>query len=353
MGGEKRNRETNSIYEGDDLEEAEYEVRKFLELLGKEIQIRVNIKDAAIDGIETINKILKDINNVVLNNNVIFYFVDGKAESIFGEYLLYLESKVGDGTCKVVVKSLKLFLNVVLDISNLEYGGEFESLKPMVLGMLLNKNIIENLMDVIHKLELQYNNEYSPANRELIFYEDVLFDYFNFLESVLELDPQKSSSGLLKYRKLLSWLLNSLDDSNGGSASGNGVKANATIGNASQNKIEILSIMFQNVTYSDLLELDTFSVNIMDLLLVKLANMGLIEGEVVGSENREFIYNIVDIMCSLLLFEKERLNFVELEGLELMLKFIKEKVFLRSLSVKVLSFALICDSNVNNKFVNL
>ncbi|KAK6587809.1 hypothetical protein RS030_81210 [Cryptosporidium xiaoi] len=353
MRGEKRNREISGSYQEDEGEEVGSELGKFLELFGEEIKLGMNKKSSIIESTEAINRILDNINNVDIDNNVLFYFVNDKAIRIFEEYLLYLESRIDSETSDIIFKSLKLFLNIILDISNLEYGGEYENIKPMVLGMFLDRNIIKNLMGVINKVELQFVNERNLISKQSAYYEEILFNYFSLLESILELDPKRSSSELLKCKKLFSWLLNSLEDDIGTTNGDNNARANKAIGNISQSKIEILSIMFQNMNYSDILELETFSVNIMDLLLIKLANMGLINGEVIGYENREFIHNIIDIICSLLLFEKERLNFVELEGIELMLKFIKEKVFLRSLSVKVLSFALLSNSSINNKFVKL
>ncbi|KAH7647089.1 hypothetical protein FG379_002780 [Cryptosporidium bovis] len=353
MRGEKRNREISDSYQEDEGEKVGSELGKFLELFGEEIKLSMSKKSSIIESTEAINKILDNINNVDIDNNVLFYFVNDKAIRIFEEYLLYLESKIDSETSDIIFKSLKLFLNVIFDISNLEYGGEYENIKPMVLGMFLDSNIIKNLMDVINKVELQFENECNLISKKSTYYEEILFDYFNLLESILELDPKRSSSELLKCKKLFSWLLNSLEDDIGKTGGDNNARANKAIGSISQSKIEILSIMFQNMNYSDIIELETFSVNIMDLLLIKLANMGLINGEVIGYENREFVHNIIDIICSLLLFEKERLNFVELEGIELMLKFIKEKIFLRSLSVKVLSFALLSNSSINNKFVKL
>ncbi|KAJ1611622.1 hypothetical protein OIY81_1635 [Cryptosporidium canis] len=256
---------------------------------------------------------------------------------------------------------VKLILNIFLDIS--EFRDQSQIVNPdinaMKLELLLETGFEKSLLKLIQTIESIYNanmqayasslqndeNCFKFMNHEHeLLLESILSTYFQLLESTIEIDPKKVSKQLVELDGFFEWMIQILD--NDGPSVANEL---------SSLKIELLSIIFQFIKVSEMSN-SAILINkkeIMDKFLVNLANFGLRDGEVTEVKEREFVHNIVDIICNFLFEEDFRREFCDLQGLELMVKFMKEKVFMRPLSIKIVSFALLEKGEMNDKFVQL
>lgn len=294
---------------------------------------------------EMIKDCLESLNNTILLSNI--QEKNERTEKLLNE----LKSKI-----------LKLILNILLDIS------EFQDLSSQIgsqdvnslkLKILLESGLRLNLLKAIRNIEniYLYNlKTQSVSSKEAqdtdclldheteLLQESILEAYFQLLESTIEIDPKNVSKEFTDFQELFEWLIQIFDSDDC-----------LIVDEIISLKMEILSIIFQYIKVS---QICTNNKNIdkrelMDKLLIKLANFGLKDGEIGGIKEKEFVHNIVDIICNFL-FEKDmRKEFSDLQGLELMVKFMKESLFMRPLSVKVVSFALLDKGEMCNRFIQM
>ncbi|KAF7458919.1 Catenin-beta-like protein [Cryptosporidium felis] len=253
------------------------------------------------------------------------------------------------------IKSIKLILNILLDISEIQIADEGQSnLSSTKLKIILASEIQDSLIEIVRVLEVLYSvtnentnniddNFKNDSNQDQMLHaESTLLAYFQLLEAVIEIDPKTTSKVFVESEKIFEWLIEIFRSDN------------YYVDEISSNKVEILSIILQNYEISELKRLSFIKMKeFLDRFLVILATLGLKDTEVREIKEKEFIYNLSDIICILLLEGEFRNIFGNLQGLELMVKFIKEKIFMRQVSIKIVSFALLEKGELNNKFIQL
>ncbi|OII75539.1 uncharacterized protein cubi_02060 [Cryptosporidium ubiquitum] len=260
------------------------------------------------------------------------------------------------------IKIFKLILNVLLDISEFQDGSSQignQDINTLKLKLLLEDGLTFSLLKTVRNIENMYlrnlkaESIFSKKSQDFgelidheneLLQESILETYFQFLESTIEIDPKKVSKEFTNSEGLFEWLMQIFDNDE-----------SFIVDEITSLKMEILSIIFQYIKVS---QISTNGINIdkkevMDKFLVKLATFGLRDGEIGGIKEKEFVHNIVDIICNSLFEEDMRKEFNDLQGLELMVKLIEEKAFMRPLSVKILSFALIDKGEMSNKFIQI
>ncbi|KAH8583647.1 uncharacterized protein ELE39_003355 [Cryptosporidium sp. chipmunk genotype I] len=261
------------------------------------------------------------------------------------------------------IKILKLILNVLLDISECQDEASQirgnQDIHSIKLKLLLENGLRLSLLNSIRNIEniylqtLKADNSSRKEGQDFnklinheneLLQESVLETYFQLLESTIEIDPKNVSKEFMEFQELFEWLIHILDD-----------EECLIVDEITSLKMEILSILFQYIKLSQASTIwrKTNKRQFMDQFLVKLANIGLRDTENLGIKEKEFLHNIIDIICNLLFEEEMRREFCDLQGLELMVKLMKEKTFMRHLSVKVVSFALIDKGEMSNKFVQM
>ncbi|QOY41814.1 Uncharacterized protein with Armadillo-like helical [Cryptosporidium parvum] len=261
------------------------------------------------------------------------------------------------------IKILKLILNILLDISEFQDEssqiGENSNINSIKLKLLLENDLRLSLLKSIKSIEHIYlqtlkadniskkedqNFEELISHESELLQESVLETYFQLLESTIEIDPENVSKEFTEFEELFDWLIQILDD-----------EESSIVDEITSLKMEILSIIFQYIKLSQESTIwkKTNKKQFMDKFLVKLANLALRDTEIGGIKEKEFLHNIIDIICNLLFEEEMRKEFCDLQGLELMIKLMKEKTSMRHLSIKVVSFAMLDKGEMNNKFIQM
>ncbi|CUV06363.1 unnamed protein product [Cryptosporidium hominis] len=339
--------------------ENEQEISEIVQLLKKHIR---NFE------MEKVYYIFEKINQREIFFKDIEDYLNVSFSKVINECLLGLNIIVSPDHDQVIInglriKILKLILNILLDISEFQDEssqiGENSNINSIKLKLLLENDlrlsllksikIIEHIYlqtlkaDNISKKEDQNFEELMNHESELL-QESILETYFQLLESTIEIDPMNVSKEFTEFEELFDWLIQILDD-----------KESSIVDEITSLKMEILSIIFQYIKLSQESTIwkKTNKKQFMDKFLVKLANLALRDIEIGGIKEKEFLHNIIDIICNLLFEEEMRKEFCDLQGLELMIKLMKEKTSMRHLSIKVVSFAMLDKGEMNNKFVQM
>ncbi|KAL3128281.1 hypothetical protein CHM_5g3800 [Cryptosporidium hominis] len=339
--------------------ENEQEISEIVQLLKKHIR---NFE------MEKVYYIFEKINQREIFFKDIEDYLNVSFSKVINECLLGLNIIVSPDHDQVIInglkiKILKLILNILLDISEFQDEssqiGENSNINSIKLKLLLENDlrlsllksikIIEHIYlqtlkaDNISKKEDQNFEELMNHESELL-QESILETYFQLLESTIEIDPMNVSKEFTEFEELFDWLIQILDD-----------KESSIVDEITSLKMEILSIIFQYIKLSQESTIwkKTNKKQFMDKFLVKLANLALRDTEIGGIKEKEFLHNIIDIICNLLFEEEMRKEFCDLQGLELMIKLMKEKTSMRHLSIKVVSFAMLDKGEMNNKFVQM
>lgn len=334
--------------------------------------LRESVKNYNID---KMYEALEDINYKELTMSDIEYLLELKFPDIIQDCLEYLANKISPCNRKVnkdedgndfgviEVKVLKFILNILLDVSEFHdysqiINSEFGALK---LKFLFECGIGGNLLLAVENIEELYlcNSDVESSFTQIhgsgvgcefmhheveMLYESALVTYFQLLESTIEIDPLRVSKKLMELEGLFEWLVKALDDGN-----------RSIVDEISSLKVEILSIMFQFVRLSEV-NIESRPINkrnLIDKFLIVMANFGLRDSEIGGVKEKEFVYNVVDIVCNFMFETDLRNEFSSLQGLELMIKFMKDDSFMKVLSIKIISFALIEEGEMNNNFIKL
>ncbi|GBE79478.1 Beta-catenin-like protein 1 homolog [Sparassis crispa] len=187
-------------------------------------------------------------------------------------------------------------------------GSRDEALKVLVESLLEN-SIFELLADNLRRL-----NEDEESDRQGVFH--VLGIFENILGYNAEL-----SSRLVSKTTILQWLLNRIEfktyDENRGYAA------------------ELLSILLQNRRSN---RLDLGSQNGVEIILKVLSQYR--RKNPADAEETEFMENVFDSLCSALGEPEIKKQFLDCEGVDLMVLMMKDKMQSRSRSIKVLDYAM-------------
>ena len=161
-----------------------------------------------------------------------------------------------------------------------------------------------------------------------------VFHTLSLIENLLSLRPSLSES-ICEQTPILSWLINRLNQS--------------TFNQNKQYTSEILSILLQNSKKNKL----NFVSNIdnIDIVLKSISKYKNINPK--DGEELEYLENLFNILCSLLLENEVKTKFNKLEGIELMVLIAQQKKLISSYrSIKVLDHALSNEEN-SEKFINI
>ncbi|OII77445.1 hypothetical protein cand_009360 [Cryptosporidium andersoni] len=161
------------------------------------------------------------------------------------------------------------------------------------------------------------------------------------IENLLDIDPIQVSNKIFAAKELYNILLSCLKSEK--------LEINSNFAH----KAEILCILVQNSLECCRNTFEKYNNSILDLILVTLAKFGLRKEEPKFIEEKEFLFNLSDILSVILLENEARVVFNKLEGIDLMIRLMREAIFLRPLATKIISFSLINSSENCNLFIEM
>ncbi|KAI0638180.1 DUF1716-domain-containing protein [Trametes polyzona] len=187
-------------------------------------------------------------------------------------------------------------------------GSREEALKQLIQSFLDNA-ILELLVDNLSRF-----NEEEESDRQGVFH--VLGIFENLLGFNAELSTQ-----LVAKTKILSWLLKRIES----------VKHDENRGYAA----EILSIVLQNNRPN---RLELGKQDGVETILKILSRYR--KRDPVDADETEFMENVFDVLCSALGEPEIKQQFLDSEGVDLMVLMMKDKMQARSRAIKVLDYAM-------------
>ncbi|OSD04244.1 DUF1716-domain-containing protein [Trametes coccinea BRFM310] len=187
-------------------------------------------------------------------------------------------------------------------------GSREDALKQLIQSFLDNA-ILELLVDNLNRF-----NEEEESDRQGLFH--VLGIFENLLGFNAELSTQLASK-----TKILPWLLNRVEST----------KHDENRGYAA----EILSILLQNNRPN---RLELGKLGGVETIMKILSRYR--KRDPVDADETEFMENLFDVLCSALGEPEIKAQFLELEGVDLMVLMMKDKMQARSRAIKVLDYAM-------------
>ncbi|KAI9063252.1 DUF1716-domain-containing protein [Trametes sanguinea] len=187
-------------------------------------------------------------------------------------------------------------------------GSREDALKQLIQSFLDNA-ILELLVDNLNRF-----NEEEESDRQGLFH--VLGIFENLLGFNAELSTQ-----LVSKTKILPWLLNRVEST----------KHDENRGYAA----EILSILLQNNRPN---RLELGKLGGVETIMKILSRYR--KRDPVDADETEFMENLFDVLCSALGEPEIKAQFLELEGVDLMVLMMKDKMQARSRAIKVLDYAM-------------
>ncbi|KAI0375631.1 DUF1716-domain-containing protein [Pilatotrama ljubarskyi] len=189
-----------------------------------------------------------------------------------------------------------------------EEGTREEALKQLIQSFIDNA-ILELLVDNLSRF-----NEEEESDRQ------GLFHVLGIFENILGFNAELSTQ-LVSKTKILSWLLKRIEstrhDDNRGYAA------------------EILSILLQNNRQN---RLELGKLDGVETILKILARYR--KRDPVDADETEFMENVFDVLCSALGEPEIKQQFLDAEGVDLMVLMMKDKMQARSRAIKVLDYAM-------------
>ncbi|RPD67172.1 DUF1716-domain-containing protein [Lentinus tigrinus ALCF2SS1-7] len=189
-----------------------------------------------------------------------------------------------------------------------EEGNREEALKQLIEAFIGN-SILELLVDNLSRF-----NEEEESDRQGIFHVLGIF------ENILGFNADLSTE-LVSKTKILDWLLKRIEsprhDENRGYAA------------------EILSILLQNKRPN---RLELGKRDGVETILKVLSRYR--KKDPVNADETEFMENVFDVLCSALAEPEVKKQFLDSEGVDLMILMMKDKMEARSRAIKVLDYAM-------------
>ncbi|TBU32778.1 Catenin-beta-like protein [Dichomitus squalens] len=187
-------------------------------------------------------------------------------------------------------------------------GSREDALKQLIESLLAN-SILELLVDNLSRF-----NEAEESDRQGIFHVLGIF------ENILGFNPELSTQ-LVSKTKILSWVMTRIESS----------RHDENRGYAA----EILSILLQNNRPN---RLELGKLNGVESILKILSRYR--KKDPVDADETEFMENVFDCLCSALGEAEIKQQFLDNEGVDLMVLMLKDKMQARSRAIKVLDYAM-------------
>ncbi|EGG04537.1 uncharacterized protein MELLADRAFT_49123 [Melampsora larici-populina 98AG31] len=213
-----------------------------------------------------------------------------------------------------------------------EEENEGKSKAPEAVMELVNRLIEHQLLELLVSTMVSRLNEKEEAERNGVFHS------LSLIENLISLDPYLSIQ-LIEKTPILKFLLQRIKPT---SSNRDGIPSSLAFQNQ-QYSSEICAILVQSFSQNRRALVNEGG---MDVLLEVLSIYRKRDPK--DADEIEFMENVFDTLCSVLLEAEHKVKFLEGEGVELMVIMMKEKKLARSRSLKVLDHALVGEEGVKN-----
>eukprot|EP00928_Gymnodinium_smaydae_P024700 TRINITY_DN19914_c0_g6_i1.p1 TRINITY_DN19914_c0_g6~~TRINITY_DN19914_c0_g6_i1.p1 ORF type:complete len:710 (-),score=216.59 TRINITY_DN19914_c0_g6_i1:72-2093(-) len=200
---------------------------------------------------------------------------------------------------------------VLSELTDPDVIGEVEEPETF-FAALFEAGLCEMSVDVLMRIDEDASEEDAKA----------VTNCLTMMENLADLDPKDTCMHFAKAPKLLPWLIKR-------------VRAQGDVDYNRSYAAEILGIMLQNSEQcrEAMLKLDG-----VDKLLRGIAVYR--KRDPVDSEEEEFVQNMFDCLCSLMLMSEHQASIGKVQGLELMIRMMRERKFAGGLALKLTDHAL-------------
>jgi beta-catenin-like protein 1 len=196
---------------------------------------------------------------------------------------------------------------VIDEITDADFLQEIENPKEFI-ELFISNDLFGLLVNTLLTLNEDVKDEYQ-----------IVSDILSVFENFIEVYPY--SSQMLCETRLLNWLLKRIYKDDDMVTYGNKLFAS-----------EILNSLIQSSSESQVLFTKKDGLNLTLQLFTQMP-------EPKGEEEEEFIYNIVNTICSCLLLPENQSTFKQSDGIKSMLALMKDNTIFRHLAVKILNYA--------------
>lgn len=213
---------------------------------------------------------------------------------------------------------ISAMLSLIVEITESDFLNDIEDAKSFI-ELLISNSIFDRIAETLYKI--------SPNDEDASqYYSDILGIFENFV------DVYEKSADLIGGTKAIEWMLQMIRSSS------NVDSADIAEGDVCLFCSEVLAMLVQ---FSDENKKRFAKMEGVPILVNVMVNIKEnTNRKILIGNQEEFANNIVDCICSALLYEENKKIFAMADGVNIMIDFMRENNTFRHLGIKVLNFAI-------------
>ena len=213
---------------------------------------------------------------------------------------------------------ISAMLSLIVEITESDFLNDIEDAKSFI-ELLISNSIFDRIAETLYKI--------SPNDEDASqYYSDILGIFENFV------DVYEKSADLIGGTKAIEWMLQMIRSSS------NVDSADIAEGDVCLFCSEVLAMLVQ---FSDENKKRFAKMEGVPILVNVIVNIKEnTNRKILIGNQEEFANNIVDCICSALLYEENKKMFAMADGVNIMIDFMRENNTFRHLGIKVLNFAI-------------
>ena len=213
---------------------------------------------------------------------------------------------------------ISAMLSLIVEITESDFLNDIEDAKSFI-ELLISNSIFDRIAETLYKI--------SPNDEDASqYYSDILGIFENFV------DVYEKSADLIGGTKAIEWMLQMIRSSS------NVDSADIAEGDVCLFCSEVLAMLVQ---FSDENKKRFAKMEGVPILVNVIVNIKEnTNRKILIGNQEEFANNIVDCICSALLYEENKKMFAMVDGVNIMIDFMRENNTFRHLGIKVLNFAI-------------
>ena len=213
---------------------------------------------------------------------------------------------------------ISAMLSLIVEITESDFLNDIEDAKSFI-ELLISNSIFDRIAETLYKI--------SPNDEDASqYYSDILGIFENFV------DVYEKSADLIGGTKAIEWVLQMIRSSS------NVDSADIAEGDVCLFCSEVLAMLVQ---FSDENKKRFAKMEGVPILVNVIVNIKEnTNRKILIGNQEEFANNIVDCICSALLYEENKKMFAMADGVNIMIDFMRENNTFRHLGIKVLNFAI-------------
>lgn len=213
---------------------------------------------------------------------------------------------------------ISAMLSLIVEITESDFLNDIEDAKSFI-ELLISNSIFDRIAETLYKIS---SNDEDASQ----YYSDILGIFENFV------DVYEKSADLIGGTKAIEWMLQMIRSSS------NVDSADIAEGDVCLFCSEVLAMLVQ---FSDENKKRFAKMEGVPILVNVIVNIKEnTNRKILIGNQEEFANNIVDCICSALLYEENKKMFAMADGVNIMIDFMRENNTFRHLGIKVLNFAI-------------